>query len=263
VMWMWNTVAKASLMAIWGVIKGIVMMAWNVTAFLVRGALMVAWFVVSRTAMAAWQIACAAMRGIMVAITAAQWLWNAALTANPIGAVVMAVVALVAAGVWLYNNWERLPEIFSNVWAKITEFVGFDPMAAITGAWDAVGEYFTGLFGGIWDSFMGVFSKIGDKLSSFGSWATGGFGMFDDEVKAQVQDAPKAGSDPSVNGKPAIKGNQVQQITPIQNNDNSVMHLKIVTQPGQDNEAIAREVARQIAEVKRQEQQQQRARNKD
>ncbi|AWH15040.1 tail length tape-measure protein [Aeromonas phage 85AhydR10PP] len=263
VMWMWNTVASKVLLSIWGVIKGIVMMAWNVTSFLVRGALMVAWFILSRTVMAAWNIACAAMRGIMVALTAAQWLWNAALTANPIGAVIMAVVALVAAGVWLYQNWERLPEIFSNLWAKIVEFVGFDPMAAITGAWDAVGTYFTELFGGIWDSFMSVFGKIGDKLSSFGSWATGGFGMFDDELKEQVTDAPKPGSDPVVKGKPATKGNQVRPVAPVQNNDNSVVHLQITTQPGQDNEAIAREVARQLAEAKRKDQQQQRARNKD
>ncbi|MGL5093726.1 MAG: phage tail tape measure protein, partial [Aeromonas sobria] len=273
---LWLISAKMRLMwflmrwAATGVMKAIVMKTASVIAstasialYLVKGAAMLAWWAVSRTAMLAWNIACTAMRGIMVALTAAQWLWNAALTANPIGAVVMAVVALVAAGVWLYQNWERLPEIFSNLWAKITEFVGFDPMAAITGAWDAVGTYFTDLFGGIWDSFMSVFGKIGDKLSSFGDWATGGFGMFDDELKEQVTDAPKPGSDPAVKGKPATKGNQVRPVAPVQNNDNSVVHLQITTQPGQDNEAIAREVARQLTEAKRKEQQQQRARNKD
>lgn len=263
VMWMWNTVASKALLGIWGLIKGIglkILSVLKVVAaiglWIAKVTLMTARFVIVNTVMAVYRV-------LVGTLTAAQWLWNAALTANPIGAVVMAVVALVAAGVWLYQNWERLPEIFSNLWAKITEFVGFDPMAAITGAWDAVGTYFTDLFGGIWDSFMSVFGKIGDKLSSFGSWATGGFGLFDDELKEQVQDAPKPGGDPVVKGKPATKGNQVKMAAPVQNNDNSVVHLQITTQPGQDNEAIAREVTRQLAEAKRKEQQEQRARNKD
>jgi hypothetical protein len=40
---------------------------------------------------------------VQKAITAGQWLWNAAMAANPIGAIVAAVVALIAAGVALTN----------------------------------------------------------------------------------------------------------------------------------------------------------------
>lgn len=265
---LWLIMAKGRLTLIllrWafmGVLKSVVMWTASVLKSIAVTALQVTWWVASRTAMIAWRVASAAMRGIMVAITAAQWLWNAALTANPIGAVVMAVVALVAAGVWLYNNWERLPEIFSNLWAKITDFIGFDPMGIIKEAWDGVSTYFTDLFGGIWDKFTGMFSGMVDKIKSLGSWFGDIWGG-DEELKEQVMDAPKAGADPVVNGKQPVKGNQVKQVAPVQNNDNSVMHLKIVTQPGQDNEAIAREVARQIAEAKRKDQQADRARNKD
>ncbi|APU01175.1 tail length tape-measure protein [Aeromonas phage 32] len=263
IMWMWNTVAKVAIARVWGMVKGLTLaVLWvmkkvaAMTLWIARLTLTAARFVIVNAAMAIY-------RTLVATLTAAQWLWNAALTANPIGAVVMAVVALVAAGVWLYNNWERLPEIFSNLWAKITEFVGFDPMAAITGAWDAVGDYFTELFGGIWDSFIGVFSKIGDKLSSFGSWATGGFGMFDDEVKEQVQDAPKAGSDPAVNGKPATKGNQVQQLAPVQNNKTENTYQIVIHAQGLSAAEVGQELDRKLAEKQRQEQQQQRARNKD
>jgi len=45
---------------------------------------------------------------------AAQWLWNAALTANPIGLVIAAIAGLVAAGIALWRNWDRITEAFSG-----------------------------------------------------------------------------------------------------------------------------------------------------
>ncbi|EGW39160.1 hypothetical protein [Desulfosporosinus sp. OT] len=39
-------------------------------------------------------------------ITAAQWLWNAAMEANPIGVVVTAIGLLIGAGVALWKNWD-------------------------------------------------------------------------------------------------------------------------------------------------------------
>lgn len=46
-------------------------------------------------------LASAAVTGV---VTAAQWLLNAALTANPIGLIVVAIAAFVAALVLAYNN---------------------------------------------------------------------------------------------------------------------------------------------------------------
>jgi len=45
-------------------------------------------------------------------VTAAQWLWNAALTANPIGLIIVAIGALIAAGIALYKNWDRITALF-------------------------------------------------------------------------------------------------------------------------------------------------------
>lgn len=58
------------------------------------------------------------------AATAAQWLWNAALTANPIGIVIVAIGALVAAVVWLYQNNETARKIILQVWAAIKTAIG-------------------------------------------------------------------------------------------------------------------------------------------
>ena len=48
-------------------------------------------------------------------ITAAQWLWNAALTANPIGLVITGVGALIGAGVLLVKNWKPVVSWFNGV----------------------------------------------------------------------------------------------------------------------------------------------------
>lgn len=62
------------------------------------------------------------------AAAAAQWLWNIALSANPIGLVV-AGIALLAGGAYLvYRNWEPIKAFFSGVWDSIK--------AGASAAWD-------------------------------------------------------------------------------------------------------------------------------
>jgi hypothetical protein len=55
---------------------------------------------------------------------AAQWLLNAALTANPIGLIVLAIVALVAAFVLAYRHSETFRRIVQGAWSGIKEAVG-------------------------------------------------------------------------------------------------------------------------------------------
>ena len=58
--------------------------------------------------------------------TAVQWLWNAALSANPIGIVIVAIGALVAGIVWLANKVSGWGEAWKHTWegAKLL-FQGF------------------------------------------------------------------------------------------------------------------------------------------
>ncbi len=49
-------------------------------------------------------------------VTAAQWLWNAALTANPIGIVIVAIGALVAGIVWLASKITGWGEAWKHTW---------------------------------------------------------------------------------------------------------------------------------------------------
>jgi murein DD-endopeptidase MepM/ murein hydrolase activator NlpD len=70
----------------------------------------------------AWTASRAAMIAASVAskaVTAAQWLLNAALTANPIGIVVVAIAGLVAALVIAYKKSETFRKVVQTVWAAV------------------------------------------------------------------------------------------------------------------------------------------------
>ena len=56
-------------------------------------------------------------------LTAAQWLWNAALAANPLALVIIAIVALVAAGIMLYRNWDAVVAGGKALWADFTAWL--------------------------------------------------------------------------------------------------------------------------------------------
>lgn len=53
--------------------------------------------------------------GVVILATALQWAWNAAMAANPIGLIIVGIAALVAAGVWLVNNWQLVKDWFSGL----------------------------------------------------------------------------------------------------------------------------------------------------
>lgn len=56
-------------------------------------------------------------------VTAAQWLWDAALSANPIGLIIIAIAALVAAFVILWNKSEAFRNFWKAVWRDVLSIV--------------------------------------------------------------------------------------------------------------------------------------------
>lgn len=56
--------------------------------------------------------------------TAAQWLLDAALNANPIGAVITGVALLAAAAYEIYKHWEPISAFFEKLWSKIKSIFG-------------------------------------------------------------------------------------------------------------------------------------------
>lgn len=71
-----------------------------------------------------WSVASQAWAAIQGVVTAAQWAWNAALSANPIGLVVIAIAALVAAVVLAYQKFDWFRAFIDAAWDGIQAAIG-------------------------------------------------------------------------------------------------------------------------------------------
>jgi TP901 family phage tail tape measure protein len=113
--------------------------------------------------------------GLWGAISAT-WAWTAALLANPVTWIVLAVIALAAAAYLIYRNWGPISAWFGSLWAGIVAFAGraieaikfyimnFTPVGLFVRAFTAVWTFLQGLgarfhgFGG--QLLMGLINGI-------------------------------------------------------------------------------------------------------
>ena len=79
-------------------------------------------WVANTASLVAHTVAAVASKIAIGAVAAAQWLLNAAMAANPIGIVIVAITALVAAGIALWKNWDKVVEFFKRAWSNIKMF---------------------------------------------------------------------------------------------------------------------------------------------
>lgn len=113
-------------------------------ASLMLGQVVAAWvantaaIIANRVATVAATVASVAVRAATIAWTAVQWLLNAALSANPIGLVVLAIAALVAGLIYAYQHSETFRNIVQAVWAAIKASI-MPVVSWITGTvWPAI-----------------------------------------------------------------------------------------------------------------------------
>jgi tape measure domain-containing protein len=82
------------------------------------------------------------------AAAAAQWLMNAAMTANPIGLIVAAIAALVAGLVWFFSQ----TELGQAIWAEFTRFLGE--------AWANISQFFMDT----WNNIVAFFTTVWNAI---------------------------------------------------------------------------------------------------
>ena len=92
------------------------------------------------------------MAGVTGVMTAAQWLLNAAMAANPMTLVLIAVVALIAGMVLLYKKSETARNIMNNAWNGIKDGV-VKAIDTIKEYWEALKTFFKNPIKGVVDIF--------------------------------------------------------------------------------------------------------------
>lgn len=97
-----------------------------------------------------WNAAETAKNVVMGISTAAQWALNVAMTANPIGIVIVAIGALVVAFIVLWNKSEGFRNFWINLWEKVK--------AIVTSAWEGIKAGFEKIKNGI--------SAVKEKVST-------------------------------------------------------------------------------------------------
>lgn len=160
--------AKASAAGAW-LAEQAKAIALSTAALVKQGA---AWVATAAKAVA-YKVAQVAISVATKAAAAAQWVLNAAMSANPIGLIIAAIAAVVAALVWFFTQ----TEVGKNLWAG---FVGF-----LTDAWNnivsvastvftALGDFFSGLWTGIvttaqniWNGITSFFTGLWNTLVGF------------------------------------------------------------------------------------------------
>lgn len=95
--------------------------------------------------------------------TAVQWLLNAALTANPIGLIVVGIGLLIGAIILLVQNWDTVVAWITEIWGGFISWIteGIDGFVAWwNGVWEEVGNFFSDMWNGLVDIVKGIWNNI-------------------------------------------------------------------------------------------------------
>ncbi|MCD6526997.1 MAG: phage tail tape measure protein [Desulfuromonas sp.] len=157
----------------------------------------------------------ALFQGGIMAVTAAQWLWNAALLANPIGLV---VAGIGAAAALVIHYWEPITTFFGDMWSDIKNLFSAG-VSFLTEVWE--------------HSPLGLLFKAGQKLGSL----VGSFFGGDDKSSVPTSGKPQ----------PASMAKPMELVKPFgirSSSKNTTLNAPITIHaaPGMDAHAVAEQV---------------------
>lgn len=143
----------------------------------------------------AWTVATQVATGV-------QWLFNAALNANPLAIVAVALAAVTAGLVWFFtqtqvgqNIWNGFVGVLSSTITSIGQWFG-GLWNGIVGVFGGAAGWFSGVFQGAWNAIVGVFSRIPGFFGGVWNTVAGMFGKIGSFVGNSVGGAVKG----AVNG---------------------------------------------------------------
>lgn len=125
-----------------------------------------------------------AVKGIINGVKVAMAALNVVMTANPIGLIIAAIAALVAAFIYLWNNCDAFREFWINLWEDVKEIAASvadwfktawsDISNWFVTAWNDVSEWFTGAvqsvtdwFKTAWNDVSTFFTELWNGITSF------------------------------------------------------------------------------------------------
>lgn len=117
----------------------------------------------------AWAIATGVWSAITTGATAIQTAFNAAIAANPIGMIVVAIMAVVAALIYFFTQttagkqiWQDFINWLKNAWQGVSQF--------FSGLWDGIVSTFNNVVSSIsqiWTNIVNVFNSAVNSIAAF------------------------------------------------------------------------------------------------
>ncbi|QMU98218.1 hypothetical protein FVO59_14255 [Microbacterium esteraromaticum] len=104
-----------------------------------------------------------------IGLSVATWAANAAFLASPITWIILAIVALVAAIIWLVMNWDQVVAWITEVWSGFITWIG-EVIDGFIAWWNGVWEGFASWIGQVWEGFV---AWIVGVWSGFVGWLMG------------------------------------------------------------------------------------------
>lgn len=104
----------------------------------------------------------------MLGATAAQWGLNIAMTANPIGLIIVGIAALIGVVVLMIKYWDQVTDVFKRVWDFYMKYNVFSLIwKVLTLVFPALKKWGEDVFGGITDFFKEAWDWIGRIYNRF------------------------------------------------------------------------------------------------
>ena len=163
---------KAAGLAAWSNVKAF----WAWTSATVRD---IAAKIAHGVAVAASTLATWAASAASTAAAAAQWLWNIAMTANPIGLIIVGVAALIAGVVMLVKNWDAVTGAVQTAFSWLKDLLGktpdwllalIFPIGLLIKHFDKVKEVAVAVFGSVADAVQTAFGVVKDVIGAVFDW---------------------------------------------------------------------------------------------